>query len=173
MRLTLRHRFAFARPLPGGLDSPDAWDALRRGDDSFGLPASRVEWEAAAARSGLEQRAVAVARVAEELGARRVCSYGVGTGMFEWNLHRVAPQLELECTDFAPLAVARLAGHFDAVRLVEHDLRADPPRDADLHLLNRVDTELSDEEWPVVFARFQEPVLVVASELVGLRVVVR
>jgi hypothetical protein len=173
VKLTLRHRFAFARPLSGGLHSPEAWDALRDGDDIFGLPTSRAEWKAAASRSGLERRAASIARVADGLGARRVCSYGVGTGMLEWNLRRVAPHLELACTDFAPLAVARLASHFDGVPVVEHDLRKDPPREAELHLLNRVDTELSDEEWPAVLARFREPILLIATEIVGPRAVAR
>jgi hypothetical protein len=93
--------------------------------------------------------------------------------MLEWNLRRVAPHLKLACTDFAPATVARLAGHFDGVTVVEHDLLADAPRDADLHLLHRVDTELSDEEWPAVIARFREPLLLVATEIVGPRAVVR
>ena len=173
MRLTLRHRFAFARPLPGGLDTPQAWDALRGGEDSFGLPARRADWEAAADRPDLARRAADVAAVTESIGAGRVCSYGVGTGMLEWNLHRLAPQLELECTDFAPQAVARLAEHFDGASVVVHDLRADPPRDAELHVLHRVDTELSDDEWPAVLARFREPVLMVVSEVVDARAVLR
>ena len=69
MRLTLRHRFAFARPLPGGLDTPQAWDALRGGEDSFGLPARRADWEAAADRPDLARRAADVAAVAESIGA--------------------------------------------------------------------------------------------------------
>ena len=173
MRLTIRHRFAFARPLPAGLDSPEAWDALRAGDDSFGLPTARAAWEAAAARSGLEPRARAIARVADGLGARSVCSYGAGTGLLEWNFHRIAPQIELVCTDFAPLTVERLGAHFAGVSVVRHDVRADPPLAADLHLLHRIDTELSDREWPAVFARFREPILVVASEFLSARGVVR
>jgi hypothetical protein len=173
VRLTISHRFPFSRRLPAGLDSPEAWDALRQGADTFGLPASRSEWEAAAERSGLDRRAVAIARIADEIGAVTVCSYGVGTGMLEWNLHRVAPHLALGCTEFAPRTVDRLGAHFDGVPVVLHELRADPPREADLHLLHRVDTELSDEEWPAVFARFREPVLVAASELVDLRSIAR
>ncbi len=173
MKLTIRHRFDFEQRLPAGLDSPDTWDTLRSRVDAFGLPASRDAWEAAAAASGLEPRAEAIARIVRALGSRTICSYGVGAGLLEWNLHRLAPELRLTCTDFAPVSVARLRAHFEGVRVVRHDFRTDPPLQSDLHLLHRVDTELSEAEWAGVFARFHEPVLVVATELVGLRALAR
>lgn len=173
MRLTLRHRFAFSRRFPAGFGTPEAWDELRKAEEGFALPADRGAWETAARNSGLEPRARAIAAVAEEIGARRVCSYGVGTALLEWNLQRVQPSLELTCTDFGPLTVARLAEHFHGALVVRHDLRVDPPLEADLHLFHRVDTELSDDEWPAVFGRFRQPVLVVATELLELRSLTR
>lgn len=102
-----------------------------------------------------------------------MCSYGVGVAYLERNLLLAAPELELTCTDFAPRAVERLRGLFQEATFVLHDLRTDPPLDSDLHLFHRLDTEFSDDEWPEVFARFRAPVLVVATELLGLRNIAR
>lgn len=173
MRLTFRHHYRFRDGFTArALDSPAAWDALREGDDIFALPTDRGEWEAVAARVNLDDRARTIARVAAEVGARSVASYGVGPGFLEWSLRRVAPELDLVCTDYAPQTVERLAAHLD-VPVMRHDLRHDPPLDVDLHLLYRVDTELSDAEWPTVLARFDAPVLVGATEIAGLRAIGR
>src|SRR5206468_2835156 len=91
----------------------------------------------------------------------------------ELAFHRAASLVELTCTDFAPLTVMRLREHFEDVTVVQHDLRTDEPLAADLHILHRVDTELSDAEWPEVLRRFREAVLFVATELVGLRPITR
>ncbi len=176
MRLTIRHHYDFGadRDRVGAeLNSAASWDALRETAGPFGLPESREEWEAAARRPELAARAEAVARMARELGARRVCSYGVGAAFLELNLARAAPELELVCTDYAPRAVERLAALFPEATVLQHDLLTEEPVAADLHLLHRVDTELSNEDWPKVLARFEQPVLVLASELLGLKGLLR
>jgi hypothetical protein len=53
---------------------------------------------------------------------------------------------------------------------VSHNLLADPPLTADVHLFHRVDTELTDAEWHTTLRRFEhETVLVVASEVATTR----
>ena len=174
MKLTIRHRYSFGSGGVHELNTAAAWDEIRSRGDVFGLPETREGWlSEAASRDEFERRAEAVVCVARGLEARSVCSYGVGTAYLEQRLTVVAPDLELICTDFAPRAVARLGAHFPEARVVLHDLQAEAPLNADLHLLHRLDTEFSDEAWPPIFARFDRPVVVLASEFLRPRVVAR
>jgi hypothetical protein len=172
VRLTLRHTYDFGADGPRvgrNLVSAEAWDAARDLRGPFGLPEDRTAWEAQAASAALAVRAADVGRIAARVGARSLCSYGAGTGTLELALARAAPGLSVTCTDFAPRSVARLARLFPEATVVLHDLVGDAPLAADLHLLHRVDTELSSAEWRAVFPRFGAPVLVVPVLLLGWR----
>jgi hypothetical protein len=69
-------------------------------------------------------------------------------------------------TEYAPSTVERLSQVFPEAEVRRHDLFADPPVDADLHLFHRIDTEFSNRQWRQVFQAFREvPVLLVASEV--------
>jgi hypothetical protein len=166
--LTLRHRYEFGTDrdrVGANLVDPRSWDAIRESSGPFGLPADRVALERAAAADEFAERAAAIASVADELGARRICSYGVGTAFTELSLARHRPDLELVCTDYAPHTLARLRSLFPEADFEAHDLRTDPPLSADLHVFHRIDSELSNRQWRVVLPRFREPVLLVATEL--------
>ena len=176
MRLTIPHLYDFGaeRELVGDdLISPEAWDAMRATDGPFGLAETRAEWEAQSRRPELEARARDVLEIARRLRAGRVCSYGVGTGLLELCLSRVGPQVELVCTDYAPQTVERLQALFHEATVVQHDLRSDEPVPAGLHLLHRVDTELSNAALARLLARFTEPVLLVPAHLLGPRLLLR
>jgi hypothetical protein len=176
MRLTVPHYFDFGgdRARVGRrLESASAWDTLRDTDGPFGLPSTRAEWEAIAADAGTAARSEDVVRVARELGARRLCSYGVGIGALELNVARRAPELDLVCTDYASQTVARLATLFPEAEVLRHDLLEDEPVDADLHLLHRVDTEFSDADLRRVLARFGRPVLFVPAAFLDVRLLAR
>jgi hypothetical protein len=62
---------------------------------------------------------------------------------------------------------------FPEANVLHHDLLADGPIEADLHLLHRVDTEFGDQELRAVLARFREPVLLVPALLLTRRVLAR
>jgi hypothetical protein len=176
MRLTIPHYFDFGadRPRVGGrLVHPGAWDAARDTEGPFGLPETRAEWEAKAADPALMVRARDIAAIVREHGATRVGSYGVGTGVLELGLVRAAPELELTCTDYAPRTVERLQTLFSEARVIQHDLVADDPLDADFHLLHRVDTEFTNPQLATILARFHRPVLFVPSVLLTWRLVLR
>jgi hypothetical protein len=113
------------------------------------------------------ERAREILAIAEELGARSLCSYGVGGALIEQQIHRLDPDLRLVCADFAPRAVARLQQLFPEVEVVLRDLSRDGPLAADLHLVHRLDQELSHEDWRGVFARVQGPVIFVPSAVLG------
>lgn len=172
MRLTLRHTYDFGAE--GGavgddLVRPEAWDAARDLAGPFALPATRMEWEARASSPELAARARGIAALTARLDAESVCSYGAGIGALELNLARLAPGLHLVCTDYAPRTVERLGALFREAEIVRHDLSRDDPLEADLHLLHRVDTELSDDEWRTVFPRFRTPALYVPAMLLTWR----
>ena len=168
MRLTIPHYFDFGadrRHVGRRLAQPGAWDAARDMKGPFGLPETRAEWEMKAADPALAARARDVAAIVREHGARRVCSYGVGTGVLELGLSQAAPELELTCTDYAPRTVDRLRALFPEVSVVHHDLASDEPLDVDFHVLHRIDTEFPSPELADILARFHQPVLLVPSVL--------
>jgi hypothetical protein len=146
--------------------SPSAWDAVRRLPGAFHLDDTREEWLAAGSSSLYPQRAAAVVRLVRALDARSLCSHGVGGALLEQGIHELLPELPVTCTDFAPQTVARLRELFEGVNVVVADLR-DPESlpSADLHLMHRLDQELSEGQWHAVFARLAAPVVFVPSEI--------
>jgi hypothetical protein len=168
VRLTLRHYHRFVGSRPETLRSPAGWDALRlRGDEAFRLPETQKEWEQLADR----ERAKALDPL---LDVSILASYGVGTAGLERALWGLRPERRLVLTESAPATAARLEELFTEADVHLHDLRSDPPLDADLHLFHRIDTELDDEEWRRVFSRFSGvPVVVVATQVLGPRGVAR
>ena len=172
MKLVVPHYYDFGadRALIGSdLVRPDAWDALRSIPGPFALPETRSAWEALADRADLRQRARGIVAVTADRGARSLCSHGVGTAALELNIKRLAPELDLICTDYAPAAVERLRRLFPEADVLLHDLARDDPPHADLHLMHRLDAELSDDAWRRVLARLPEPVLFVPNVVLDLR----
>lgn len=171
MRITIRHHFDFGadRAVVGDdLVRAESWDALRmRTSGAFAVASSRKELEREArARPELGERAKAINRWLEEQGAATVASYGVGGGVLEWWLDQLRPERRLLLADYAPETIERLRDLFPAAEVHRHDLLADPPLPADVHVFHRVDTELTDDEWHAALRRFaSERVLVVATEV--------
>ena len=175
LRLTIRHHYDFGpeRELVGSdLVQPASWDALRTGTSgAFSLAATREEWERQAdERTEIRERAEVVAQILRDHSASRVASYGVGAALLELWLERLAPDIELVLTDYAPATVERLAALFPEGRVQQHDLLRDAPIDADMHLFHRIDTELTNAQWREVLPHFAaERVLVVATEIIDVR----
>jgi hypothetical protein len=171
MRITVPHYFDFGadRALVGDdLVRPEAWDALRtQTDGPFALHSTREEWERVAdERPDIRDRARAIDELVERRGVRRLASYGVGGAPLECWLHRCRPDRELVVTEYAPSTVERLRTVFPEADVRQHDLFADRPVDADLHLFHRIDTEFTNREWREIFATFRDvPVVLVASEV--------
>jgi hypothetical protein len=57
--------------------------------------------------------------------------------------------------------------------VIVHDIRVEEPLPADLHLIHRLDTELSNDEWPRTLARFAQPVIFIAGETLRPRAAAR
>lgn len=175
MRVTIPHVFDFGadRELVGDdLVRPEAWDALRVGTDGpFSVAADRATLERQAEeRTDLQERARALGKVLDAHGARRVVSYGAGSAVLELCLHRLDPDRRLVLTDYAPATVERVAALLPELEVRRHDLLADRPLDADLHLFHRIDTEFTNAQWRGILDRFAGvPILVVATEVIGIR----
>ena len=175
IRLTMRHYYDFGddRPAVGDdLGSSDAWDALRTETNGpFAMSRTRQEFrEAAKHRPELADRAHGIDAWLNERGATTVASYGVGAAQLELLLSILSPSRSMIVTDYGEATVARLSEVFPEANVVHHDLRRDGPVDADAHLFHRIDTELSNQEWPDVFGRFSSAtILVVATALLTAR----
>jgi hypothetical protein len=170
----MRHYFDFGpdRALVGDdLVRPEAWDALRvRSGGSFAMPETRAELQLAAdEHPELAERARAIDAELARRGLETVASYGVGAGLVEAWLERLRPERQLLLTDYAPRTVDRLRTLFPEADIHERNLVRDPPLEADAHLLHRVDTELTNDEWRGLLKRFaNEKVVIVATEVATL-----
>ncbi len=154
MRLTVPHYYRL--PMAKDLDDAASWDELRATSSAFAVPQTRAEWERTAdARPEFLARAEDVAAVARRLDARVVASYGVGAALVE--RHLVGRVDRLVCGDFTPVAIQRVRELMPDADVRLHDLSEDPPFQADLHLLHRVDTEFSDVQWRAILQRFAVP----------------
>jgi hypothetical protein len=177
VRLTVRHYFDFgdARALVGDdLIRPDAWDALRTDTiGPFAAPQTRDQAEVVVAEHPeISSRAEALDAWLMQEGVESLASYGVGGATLETSLRALAPHRPLVLGEYAPRTVERLRALFPEpeVTIHLHDLLADPPLDADVHLLHRVDTELRTGQWRQVLRRFADArVVFVAAGMVDLR----
>jgi hypothetical protein len=159
--LTARHYYDFgddAGVVGESLLQADEWDALRtQSDGVFSLPKTRAELERRAL--GLDawvERAGSIDALLRGEGVESVASYGAGTGMIEFLLLRLDSRRRMVLTEFAPATVEKLRELLPEVEVVHHDLLADAPLDATLHLFHRLDGSLSNSQWRSVFRSFRD-----------------
>jgi hypothetical protein len=170
----MRHHYDFGRErelVGDDLVNPGAWDALRtESSGPFAIAETRSELERLAdEQPDLAGRAAAIHAWLAAEGLTRVASYGVGAAVLEVCLERLEPSRRMILTEYAPATVARLGELFPAAHVEMHDLRADLPFEADVHLFHRIDTELTNAEWKRLLRRFaDETLLVVPAGLAGL-----
>jgi hypothetical protein len=138
---------------------------------AFSMGATRDEFvQAAESREDIAARARAIDAWLEPQGVHVVASYGVGGATLEWWLHRLRPDRALVVTEYGEATLTRLGELFPEVDARYHDLVRDAPLEADVHLFHRVDTELSNDQWRVVFQRFRSArILVVAGAVLDAR----
>lgn len=170
IRLTIRHIEAFgpqtAALKDGVLDSPEAWDALRRDHPHFSIAPNREEWlrvtEGAAKKDGqdggLRQRAADVGILLKRKGITTVFSVGVGGAGLEYHLKKLHPDLRIICSEYAPENVEMLKKVFtEADGIVTFDMKgadwSPAVGEKILALLYRVDPHATDAEWRQIFER--------------------
>lgn len=173
--ITIVHRYDFgadAALVGHDLARPEAWDALRtRTTGPFALPATEASLRATAHDdAALVARAATINSWLDAQGIVSVASYGVGVGRLEVLLHEANPGRELILTEYAPENVERLRELLPGADVRRHDLLVEPPVDAGLHLMHRIDTEFSNADWRVVLESFaRERILWVAAGFLGTR----
>jgi hypothetical protein len=169
--LTLPHRYDFgadAAVVGDDLVSPEAWDSLRlQTSGPFSIAKDRAELERQAdAHPEIRERALVIDALLRERGAADLVSYGAGGALPELWLLRVNPERRLLVTDYAPKTVTRLRELLPEADVRPHDLLRDPPVEGDAHLFHRIDTELDNDQWRGVFARFAaRTIVLVATEI--------
>ena len=150
------------------LDSPEAWDELRRAHPQFSIAQNRAEWLRAChvevkkdgQDGGMPERARMIAAHLKERGIRRVFSVGVGGAGLEYHLKQLMPDLYIVATEYAPENVEMLRRVFtecDEIRTFDilHGDWTEVSRDerASMLLMYRVDPHFTDEEWRSIFSR--------------------
>lgn len=187
MKITIKHYYDFQQIVAFPSDSllsSAAWDALRSngandGSESFFLPETRQAWLNLCHRFTEPMlQAKDIATLVASEGYTSLASIGVGRACLEYHLKRFCPTLNMLCTDYSLKTVDRLRTVFYECESIEcFDLTAinwPRPGSRTLYLLGRVDTELSDSHWSLVFANMAEQdvqdVLVVATSFLTPRV---
>ena len=172
--VTVRHEQTFGEQTDHlkdqELDSPEAWDELRRANPQFSVSTDRAEWLKACnseiKKDGQDgrivERASAVANVLRANGIQRIFSVGVGGAGLEYHLKRLMPELKIVATEYAPENVELLRKVFiecDELRVFDI-LHGDWSEAIDPHLktmvlMYRVDPHFTDAEWRGVFERMK------------------
>jgi hypothetical protein len=175
VRLTVRHRYDFGvdRELVGDdLVRPEAWDRLRtQTHGPFAMATTRDGLEAQAdEREEIGERMRVVSAWLDANGVQSLASYGAGGGIAELWLLRHAPARRLVATDYGEVTIERLRTVLPELEVVRHDLLADGPLDADVHLFHRIDTEFSNRQFRAVLNRFASArLLIVATQITSVQ----
>ena len=150
MRLTVRHHFDFGadRAVVGDdLVRPEAWDALRtQTSGAFALAETREEWERTAdEHPELEARA---RRLDEVFDAPRGARRSPPTASAAPRSSAGSSASRRSATSSSPTTRRRRSSgcgrSSPRPSACVHDLSADPPLEADLHLFHRIDTEFDE-----------------------------
>lgn len=190
MKLTIKHFYDFQdfannlNNIRGSLNST-SWDVLRlnnpASDNIFAIPETSPLWqERILASSVLERRAKAISDLMQGRFSR-LNSYGVGAAGLEFLIKRQTPHIFLQCSDYAPKTIERLRKVFrEADRIIQFDILKDRwinDGSACLYLFHRIDTELDDREWRMIFGRASSAgiqyILFVPSEFLTFRRFIR
>ena len=115
-----------------------------------------------------------IAEVIRAKGFSAIVSVGAGRACVEYHLKNQLPSIHLTCTELSPRVVQALRDTFsecDHVGVFDFTSAQWPSvADGTVYLLNRVDTELDDEQWKRVFGNMAQSgvrhVLVIATGFV-------
>jgi hypothetical protein len=172
IRLTIKHEETFgtgtAGLIGGELDSPEAWDMLRRSHPHFSVSSDREEWlQACEAKikkdgqdGGLLVRAQMIAELLHKKRANAVFSVGVGGAGLEFQIKKLLPEIRVVCSEYAPENVELLRAVFTEVdEVIRFDMKGKDwspalPRtngEKIVTLMYRVDPHATDEEWRKIF----------------------
>jgi len=168
IKLTVRHYYPLglqSEETSGmRLDSPEAWDTLRRSHPHFETPNTRNDWIESLLEprdgqgKGLPVRAHDVAEILRRKGITSLHSVGVGSAGLEYFILQEMPGVGMSISEYNDESVARLSTVFPEGKPKKFDVMRDSwDRDGEdwLHLvlIYRLDPQLTDREWREVFVR--------------------
>jgi hypothetical protein len=174
LHLTIRHEETFGAETAdlkdGRLDSPEAWDVLRRVHPHFSVSPNREEWLRACEvkvkkdgqDGGLLLRAQTIIDLLRENKVTAVFSIGVGGAGLEYQIKKALPEIRLVCSEYAPNNVELLRKVFtEADSIIQFDMKgrdwtpALPKKEGEkiVTLMYRVDPHATDDEWRQIFER--------------------
>ena len=170
MKLTIKHYYDFgedAELVGESLLSGGSWDRVRleaKGpavDGAFALSRDRAGWLRRCGESPHVMSAVRqIAEVIRAKGFSAIVSVGAGRACVEYHLKNQLPSIHLTCTELSPRVVQALRDTFsecDHVGVFDFTSAQWPSvADGTVYLLNRVDTELDDEQWKRVFGNMSQ-----------------
>lgn len=171
IRLTIRHYFPLAARLPElagiNLDSPQAWDLVRKSHPHFATPDAREAWIASLSekRDGqdgaVSQRATDLAHLLRDRHFTSLHSIGVGSAALEYFTLQEMPELHLIVSEYNDESVARLTrvfpeGNPKKFDVLQSSWQKDSGDQNHLVLIYRLDPHLTDAQWRTVFAQLRD-----------------
>jgi hypothetical protein len=192
IKLTVRHYYPLGLQSEQAsgmrLDSPEAWDALRRSHPHFETPSTRSDWIESLLEprdgqgKGLPVRAHDVAGILRRKGITSLHSVGVGSAGLEYFILQEMPSVSMSISEYNGVSVARLSTVFPEGKPKKFDVMRDS-WDGDakdpLHavLMYRLDPQLTDRQWREVFVRMSRAgvhnILYIPANFLTIRYILR
>lgn len=146
------------------LMSPESWDVLRKEHPFFSISQERNEWVATSEifvkKDGqeelLKERARQIVELLRQKHINRIFSVGVGGAALEYQIKKMAPEIEIICSDYSPHTVETLQKNFtESEGVILFDILKDDWKlvkekyigDNGICIMYRVDASFSDQEW--------------------------
>jgi hypothetical protein len=168
-RFTIRHYFPLSEQAPSfagiQLDTPEAWDAVRKSHPHFSTPETRNAWIASLKErrdgqdSNTSYRAKDIAKIVREGHFTSMHSLGVGSAALEYYILQEVPELDMAVSEYNEESVRRLQKVFPEAHPKLFDIMTSPwstVPEKHLVLIYRLDPHLTDAEWRQAFQRMYD-----------------
>lgn len=175
-KATLVHRYPLSKETSHNslnLTTAESWNHLRTQPGHFFIPGSREHWELMcqhdkshdSSTGDLTRRAYDLLNLLTLYSfTGEIHSAGAGLGALEFHLKKIAPHLNLTCSDYSAETCARLRTVFSECRnIIQIDLASEEsllqlrnlPANS-LLLLHRVDPHLTNKQWVETFGALRK-----------------
>jgi hypothetical protein len=166
---TIRHYFPLSEQDASfagvQLETPAAWDAVRKSHPHFTTPETRDAWMASfkEKRDGQDSntpyRAKDIAKIVREGHFTSMHSLGVGSAALEYYILQEVPELDMAVSEYNEESVRRLQKVFPEAHPKLFDIMTSPwgtVPEKHLVLIHRLDAHLTDAEWRQAFQRMYD-----------------
>lgn len=161
--MIIEHYEAFKTGLKSSELNQENWDLLRTASEekAYAIEDDIENYEKNCREAvSYEDASKDIIEVLDKYGCKHVVALGVGKGILEWHLKKKKPELFIECTDYASMAIEKLKKVFiDCDALFEFDMLNGDYRKLDnnaFFVMYRVSEEFSFSNWCKVFKKMKE-----------------